>query len=58
MALSSRPGSLQPQAVGAALRWSVFVALLLGFVLVPFVLLEGRMNELVQQALQSTASIV
>lgn len=38
-------------------RWSVFVVLLLAFVLVPFFLLEGRMNDLVQQTLQSKASV-
>ncbi len=43
--------------MNTALRWGVFVLLLLGFILVPFVLLEGRMNELVQQSLQSEASI-
>jgi 3-dehydroquinate synthase len=40
-----------------ATRWVVFAALLLGFILVPFALLEGRMNELVQDTLQSKASI-
>lgn len=39
------------------LRWGVFVVLLLAFILVPFMLLEGRMNELVQQTLQSKASL-
>jgi uncharacterized membrane protein YdjX (TVP38/TMEM64 family) len=43
--------------VNTAARWSVFALLLLGFILVPFVLLEGRMNELVQHTLQSRASI-
>jgi uncharacterized membrane protein YdjX (TVP38/TMEM64 family) len=39
-------------------RWAVFVALLLAFILVPFVLLEGRMNDLVQQTLQSGTSVL
>ena len=43
--------------MNAAARWGVFVALLLAFILVPFALLEGRMNELVQDTLQSKASI-
>ncbi len=38
-------------------RWGLFVALLLGFILVPFFLLEGRMNELVEQTLKSDASL-
>lgn len=57
MSLPSQPGPVASQAVSAVLRWSVFVVLLLGFILVPFALLEGRMNELVQHALQSGASI-
>lgn len=43
-------------AVSALARWSVFGLLLLGFILVPFVVLEGRMDAVVQQTLQSTAS--
>ena len=43
--------------MNAAARWGVFVLLLLGFILVPFVLLEGRMNELVQATLQSKTSV-
>lgn len=48
--------------IGAAareslLRWSVFVALLLAFILVPFVLLEGRIDAVVQQAFRSGASL-
>ena len=43
---------------GAALaRWGLFCALVLAFILVPFFLLEGRMNALVQDTLQSKASI-
>jgi len=38
-------------------RWGVFVVLLLAFILVPFLLLEGRINEVVQHTLQSEASI-
>jgi len=37
----------------ALARWGLFFALLLAFILVPFFLLEGRMNELVQQTLRS-----
>jgi 3-dehydroquinate synthase len=43
--------------MNTAARWSVFVLLLLGFILVPFVLLEGRINEWVQATLQSKASV-
>jgi uncharacterized membrane protein YdjX (TVP38/TMEM64 family) len=43
--------------VSASLRWGVFVVLLLGFIAVPFVLLEGHMDELVQHTLQSSASL-
>ncbi|HVQ03500.1 MAG TPA: VTT domain-containing protein [Burkholderiaceae bacterium] len=43
--------------MNAAARWGVFVLLLLGFILVPFVLLEGRMNEWVQATLQSKTSV-
>ena len=39
------------------LRWSVFVVLSFAFILVPFVLLEGRMNELVQHTLQSSVPL-
>lgn len=57
MSLPSQPGPLASQAVSAGLRWSVFVVLLLGFILVPFALLENRMTELVQHTLQSKASL-
>jgi uncharacterized membrane protein YdjX (TVP38/TMEM64 family) len=40
-----------------ALRWSLFAALLLAFVLVPFVLLEDPMNAVVQNTLQSPHSL-
>lgn len=39
-------------------RWSVFVVLLLAFILVPFFVLEGRMNALVQETLHSGASVL
>lgn len=48
--------SAPPKAQSVA-RWLVFVALLLAFILVPFALLEGHMNELVQATLQSKQSI-
>jgi uncharacterized membrane protein YdjX (TVP38/TMEM64 family) len=49
----------QPDPLGATLaRWSIFVVLLLAFILVPFILLEGRMDALVQQTLQSNTSLV
>ena len=38
-------------------RWSLFVTLLLAFILVPFMLLEGPMNSLVQETLHSSTSI-
>lgn len=43
--------------LGALARWGVFVALLLAFILVPFMLLQGRMNEVVQHSLQTGASV-
>jgi uncharacterized membrane protein YdjX (TVP38/TMEM64 family) len=43
--------------VPTILRWGVFCALLLAFILVPFVLFEDRMNALVQDTLHSNASI-
>jgi len=39
------------------LRWSLFTALLLGFILVPFVVLEDDMNAFVEHTLQSGASM-
>ncbi|MDH5540487.1 MAG: VTT domain-containing protein, partial [Rhizobacter sp.] len=39
------------------LRWGLFCVLLLAFILVPFVLLEGRMNALVQGTLQASHSL-
>jgi membrane protein DedA with SNARE-associated domain len=39
------------------LRWSLFTALLLGFILVPFVLFEDPMNAAVQEALRSQGSV-
>lgn len=38
-------------------RWSLFSALLLAFILVPFFLLEDQMNALVQDTLQSGRSV-
>lgn len=38
-------------------RWSVFVVLLLAFILVPFALFEGRMDALVQRTLRADASL-
>jgi len=38
-------------------RWSIFVALLLAFILVPFFLLEGQMNAMVEETLHSKASV-
>jgi uncharacterized membrane protein YdjX (TVP38/TMEM64 family) len=52
----SRVASASP--IPAVIRWSVFCAVLLAFILVPFFLLEGRMNELVQQTLRSEQSLV
>jgi uncharacterized membrane protein YdjX (TVP38/TMEM64 family) len=42
---------------GTTLRWVVFCALLLAFILVPFVVLEGRIDALAQQTLQSGSSM-
>lgn len=39
------------------LRWGLFTALLLGFILVPFVVLEDDMNAFVQHTLHSGASM-
>ena len=39
------------------LRWSLFGALLLAFILVPFFLLEDQLNALVQDTLQSNLSV-
>jgi len=48
----------QPVPLRATLaRWGFFVVLLLGFILVPFFLLEGRMNALVQETLRSNTSV-
>lgn len=41
----------------AVARWVLFVTLLLAFILVPFALLEGRMDALVQRTLHSNASL-
>ena len=38
-------------------RWGLFVALLLAFILVPFALWEGQMNEFVQRSLQTKLSV-
>ncbi len=46
-----------PTALRLALRWGLFGLLLLGFILLPFVLLEDRMNGVVQQALQGEHSL-
>lgn len=39
-------------------RWALFVVLLLGFILVPFFLLEDHMNTVVEQTLHSDRSVV
>lgn len=46
-----------PSRVRVVLRWSVFAGLLLAFILVPFVLLEGQMSAVVQDTLHSNASV-
>jgi len=43
--------------VSTVLRWSLFCALLLAFILVPFFLLEGQMNAMVEKTLHSNASV-
>lgn len=53
------PSRTAPPWNGAAVaRWMLFVVLLLGFILVPFFLLEDQMNAVVQQTLHSEKSVV
>lgn len=54
------PGELAPTPSTAAAvgRWSVFGVLLLLFILVPFFLLEGKVNGLVQTTLASATSVL
>jgi uncharacterized membrane protein YdjX (TVP38/TMEM64 family) len=54
------PGEFAPASSTAAAigRWSVFVLLLLSFVLIPFFLFEGRINALVQSTLASATSVL
>ena len=52
------PLATRAAPVQLVLRWSLFVALLLGFILVPFLLLEDHMNAIVHDALQSDRSLV
>jgi membrane protein DedA with SNARE-associated domain len=56
----SAPESSAPVAapLPAWLRWGVFGTVLLGFILVPFLLFEDQMNDVVQQTLRSDRSIV
>lgn len=53
------PEPLAPRAapVRLVLRWSLFGALLLAFILVPFLVLEDQMNALVQDTLKSEHSL-
>jgi uncharacterized membrane protein YdjX (TVP38/TMEM64 family) len=51
------PAAARPGVASTALRWSLFTALLLAFILVPFVLLEDPMNAVVQRTLQSPHSL-
>lgn len=38
------------------MRWGVFIAVLLAFILVPFILYEDEMNRIVEQTLQEKHS--
>lgn len=55
---AAAPATAAPPLAWAVMRWSMFVALLLAFILVPFFLLEGQMNALVQETLRSGASVL
>lgn len=46
-----------PSRAAVIARWALFTAVLLAFILVPFFLLEGRMNEFVQRTLQARDSL-
>lgn len=52
------PAAAATQLAWVVARWVVFVVLLLAFILVPFFVLEGRMNALVQETLHSNASVL
>lgn len=52
------PAAAATQLTWVVVRWAVFVVLLLAFILVPFFVLEGRMNALVQETLHSNASVL
>jgi 3-dehydroquinate synthase len=43
--------------ISALLRWSLFVGLLLAFILVPFVVFEGQAQQMVERVLGSDASV-
>jgi len=55
---ASAPGRPRPTAWRLLLRWSLFSLLLLGFILLPFFLLEDQMNTVVQGTLQSDRSLL
>ena len=44
-------------SLSALLRWSLFVGLLLAFILVPFVVFEGQAQHMVERVLGSDASV-
>lgn len=56
----SQPDALKPRtlALRLVLRWSLFSLLMLGFILLPFFLLEDQMNAVVQDTLRSDRSLV
>lgn len=56
MRSSLDPADFSPQG-SSLLRWGFFALLLFGFILIPFALFEGKMNAVVQQSLQSGASV-
>ncbi|MEK9776960.1 MAG: hypothetical protein VW339_12595, partial [Quisquiliibacterium sp.] len=49
--------AIQSNVAGALLRWGLFVALLLAFILVPFFFLEGHAQEIVEQTLGHDTSV-
>lgn len=51
------PAAERPAVLRLTLRWGLFGLLLLGFILLPFVVLEGPMNAFVQDALHSDRSL-
>ena len=53
----SAPPARRAAPLRTVLRWALFSALLLGFILLPFFVLEDQMNAIVQGTLQSDRSL-